>query len=139
MATLSGFAETVCANMNDVAIINIKKTAGVGSSDWSELMKVASNEQNSQMLQEQLRIIDPQLVICGGVFDLAKTIFCIDEKDIFMLTSGTQCFLWENRLFLEFVHPMWYSVDRNILFAYAQIVFSNVRAAYPELFAKSKE
>ena len=114
-------------NLLDVGIVNIKKTGGGGSSNYEEISDFA--EKCRDILCEEIEsIICPNLVICGGTFDYAKTIFHIEPNDIKALPSGAEYFIHNNIIYLSFVHPMWFSVNRNILFAYAKTVFLDVKA-----------
>ncbi len=52
----------------------------------------------------------------------------VKDEEIMTFPSGAQYFIRNDVLYLQFVHPMWFSVNRNILFAYAKIVFEDVRS-----------
>ena len=113
-------------NLLDVSIVNIKKTAGGGSSNYDEILSAAKSY--GHVIQEEIRIINPELIICGGTFDFAKMIYKVESAEIKSLPSGAQYFIVDNIIILQFVHPMWFSVNRNILFAYAKSVFSDVHS-----------
>ena len=113
-------------NILEVAIVNIKKTAGGGSSKHDEILE-AANEYGHVIREEIENCIKPQLVICGGTFDYAKNIFDVKKEDVQTLSSGAECFIKKDIVYLQFVHPMWFSVNRNILFAYAKTVFADIR------------
>lgn len=117
-------------NILEVAIVNIKKTAGGGSSSHDEILDAAT-KYGHVIRTEIEECIMPNLVICGGTFDYAKVIYQIKEHEIHTLPSGAQYFCKNNIIYLRFVHPVWFSVNRNILFAYAKTVFSEVRKLFP--------
>lgn len=119
--------ERLRKNLNKTAIVNIKKTAGGGSSKYEELIAVCHDPKKSELLKTQLKHTEPALVICGGTFELAKIIFNIQDTNIQFLPSGAKYFLNDNVVFLEFTHPAWFSVPQKILFAYAQSVFNDVK------------
>lgn len=110
-------------NVLSIGVINLKKTAGGGSSDWQEILTAA--ERNAALLKAQMEIMDAQLVICGGTFEFAKHVFGANKVQT--LPCGAHCFVQNGRLYLEFVHPSWYSVNRNILYAYAREVFADAK------------
>lgn len=118
-------------NILEVAIVNIKKTAGGGSSNYEEIFEAATKY--GHIIEKEIEeLILPQLVICGGTFDYAKMIFKVCGDEIKTFPSGAQFFFKNNILYLQFVHPMWFSVNRNILFAYAKNVFKDVRKLLDE-------
>ena len=110
-------------NILSIGVINLKKTAGGGSSNWQEIQAAA--ERNAVLLKAQMEIMDAQLVICGGTFAFAKQVFGADKVQT--LPCGAGCFVKDGRIYLEFVHPSWYSVNRNILYAYAREVFADAK------------
>lgn len=113
--------------MLETAIINLKKTHGGGQSNFDELKDAVENY--GKLTKEEIDIIDPHLIICGGTFDFAKQLFCSDDTDDFdvkLLPSGEHYFIVKKRVYLEFVHPCWFNVHRKILFAYAKSVFREI-------------
>lgn len=114
------------SNLGKIAVVNIKKSPGGAGSDYKEIEYYAQHTENASLLREQMAKIQPDLVICGGTFAFAHKIWG-DGSPMVSLSSGARCFTCGNMVFLEFVHPRWFSVNRNILFAYAKEVFSDVR------------
>ena len=113
-------------NLLEVGIVNIKKTAGGGSSSHKEILAAATTYGHI-IVQEIENYIMPNLVICGGTFDYAKVMYNVKKEDVSILPSGAQYFERNDTLYLQFVHPMWFNVNRKILFAYAKAVFADVR------------
>jgi len=124
----------VCSLNNSVLVIDLssrsnqRETPGSGSSDYEEVNKAAENPENADLIRKEMDILKPQLIICGGTFDFAKKIFRVISEEIHILSSCACYFINHNRVYLEFVHPMWFNVNRNILFAYAKEVFREVKA-----------
>lgn len=118
-------ASRLRANLLEISIINLKKTPGGGSSNSDDVL--AATIYGKELLKEEITIVDPQLIICGGTFHFAKILFNIDDTQVSLLPSGASYFIIDNRIYLEFVHPMWFNVDQKILFAYAKSVFSDVK------------
>ena len=118
--------ERLSKNILEVAIVNINKAFGGGSSDYENLKKIA--EDCKELLEEEIEdIIKPELVICGGTFEFAKIICGIKNSEVKVFGTGTEYFIHNNILYLQFVHPGWFSVNRKILFSYAKSVFAEVR------------
>ena len=111
-------------NLKNIAIVNLKKTGGGGSSNWEELREATLKCKD--FIVSELKEIPSDIVICGGTFDFAKMLFPLESKNQHILPSGATYFLVDNTVYLDFVHPMWYSVNRNILFAYAKEVFNDL-------------
>lgn len=55
------------------AVVNIKKSDGRRESDMSDILSYA--KQDSALLQEQINLIAPTLIISGGVFDCWEEIW----------------------------------------------------------------
>lgn len=131
------------------AVININKHGGGSSSEWTSI--AAAAEANRDLLIAQIRDIAPDLVVCGGTYSFAKhqifqagqagtysyrdgdTSKTYDVLEVGKLSCGAEFFVADNIVFLEFVHPAWFSVDRKILFAYFREVYHDVLAHFPEL------
>ena len=111
-------------NLKQTSIVNLKKTGGGGSSNWNEIK--AATEKCAEFITGELNTIPSNLVICGGTYEFAKILFPKEIKNEKMLPSGAWYFVADNKIYLNFPHPMWYSVNRNILFAYAKEVFKDL-------------
>lgn len=106
------------------AVININKGGGGSSSDWSAIAQAA--ERNKATLQKQFEEIKADLVICGGTFWFAEHVIYPDVETK-RLPCGARYLTVGTSIFVEFVHPAWFSVDRGILFAYFQAVYRDLR------------
>jgi len=95
------------------AVINLKKEAGSGNSNMDDIFYHVEYYK-VEWLQE-IDIIDPKIIVCGGTFDIISKILNID--DIMTCDSGARYFLKNKRVFLEFYHPA-YQVSDKMLFAY---------------------
>lgn len=120
-------AKKLQRNLLEAAVVNIKKTAGAGSSNAGELEDAVSSY-GHVICAEIEECIGPELVICGGTFEYAKKIFSPGKDSVKRLPSGAEYFEKKGIFYLQFVHPAWFSVSRNILFAYAKEVFADIRA-----------
>ena len=120
--------EKITENLHEIAAVNIKKTNGEGSSDYAEL-EDAVKQYGDLTLYEIEKIIQPKLVICCGTFELAQSLFqTVKQKTVQTetLSCGTEYFIEDGIYYLKFVHPAWYVVNNNILFAYAKVTFAEI-------------
>jgi len=91
--------------LKQIAVMNIKKSGGVSSSDYGEILTYA--EADKKELLKELEIIDPDIIVCGGTAD-----------DLNFLFDGTlkkqTCDNWyyynsflgdKERLIIDYYHP----------------------------------
>lgn len=117
-------------NLDDIAVVNIKKTNGKGSSDYQEL-EDAIRLYGDVTIKEIEELIQPRLVICCSkdVYYLIQNKINVETKinvEPKTLDCGTEYFVEKGIYYLKFVHPAWYSVNDNILFAYAKVAFAEI-------------
>ncbi|MCI7146030.1 MAG: hypothetical protein MR991_06290 [Clostridiales bacterium] len=106
------------------AMININKGGGESSSEDEELYRYG--EQNKELLKEQIKEISPDIVICGGTYGIARYAIFDEPKEIRM-KCGAYAFRYDGILFVQFVHPAWFSVGRNILYSYFKSVWDEAK------------
>ena len=90
-------------NIRDVAIVNIKKTAGGGSSNYDEILRAA--EKYGEITLKEIDLIAPNIVICGGTYDIAKQMCNVKADELCILPCGAEYFVRNGAVFLQFVHP----------------------------------
>lgn len=124
--------EEITENLHEIAAVNIKKTNGGSSSVYAEL-EDAVKQYGDLTLYEIEKIIQPKLVICCGTFELAQMLFNKDNDKNELenvqtntLPCGVEYFEEKGIYYLKFVHPAWYTVNHNILFAYAKVAFGEI-------------
>jgi hypothetical protein len=95
-----------------VAIVNLKKTAGGNASNNAEIRRYAL--QDKEFLQEQIALLRPDMVVCCGkgfVFPLAKEIFpdAAEAHEIGRLRQDSisrgRVFRGREAIWIDFVHP----------------------------------
>jgi len=92
-----------------IALVNVKKSGGVGSTEHNAFMRAlgASEKQQAvlaELVREELRIIDPDVVVMGlRLGKLRETLF----RDVNWTPSGysVDLCLWEGRVLIDFYHP----------------------------------
>ena len=104
------------------ATTNLKKSGGVGESNYNEILEHAISNKDEWM--EEVEILDPMIVICAGTFDIVKDIM---ETDGLIKTckSGAQYYIYKDRIYLDFVHPA-YQVSDKLMFAYFKETFRSL-------------
>ena len=84
----------------NIAVVDIKKSNGQTLSSYSDLHLFIKNDKNK--LKKEIDIIDPQIIICGNVFNLYKTIY--SNELIEKVKNSKKCFSHNNRLIVDFWH-----------------------------------
>lgn len=120
--------EKLIGNLEKIAIINLKKTWGKGTTDSNKLEKYLSNVEIRKILQKELSIVAPDVVICGSndVFDFACKIYAGEEKTINTKEGNElQFFKNDKTIFVKFYHPACRK-RRETVFDYAGDVFDTL-------------
>ena len=117
-------------NLNEVAFMNIKKTAGEGTSANAPLDIIVCDEEYSRLLRDEIDVIKkcgkPLIIICGGTFDYAKKIYRVNPNEVISMNCGTKYFIRNEIVFLSFVHPS-IRCGVEVSYAYAQSVFQEFK------------
>ena len=121
--------ENLRKNLTKIAVINLKKTWGGGSTKWKDLNSYLQNVGAKEVVQKQLDIIMPDIVICGSreVFDFAKQIFAAQEGTLPLSGGKTISYFEANqRIFLNFYHPACRK-SREFLYNFSAEVFRTLK------------
>lgn len=114
-------------NLRRTAILNLKKTWGGGSTSWNALKSYLESDVAKDVIQKQIKLIRPNIVICGGqqVFDFAKEIFGAEEQRLLAGARDILYFKSGGALFLNFYHPACRK-SREYLYNYCADVFQSL-------------
>lgn len=115
--------------LQKIAIVNLKKTWGGGTTSWDSINNYISNEEIKNILRQQVEIIKPDVVVCGSreVFDFARIIFGGNDKNIKTLKGNIlNHFKAENAIYVNFYHPSCRK-RREAVFDYAQDIFETLK------------
>lgn len=124
--------DNLLKSLRKIAVINLKKTFGGGSTDWNDLDKYL-NQDICDVLREELCIADPTVVLCGGrqVFDLVCRIHRAEKCPSFTaITPGgnkVEYIPAYNYIYVNFYHPACRK-SREKMFDYAADVFETIKA-----------
>lgn len=109
--------------INEIAVLNLKKSNGTSKSDAKDILKYANNDR--ELIIRELELIDPDIVICGGTYeyciaaDLLENLETIAELNIFkkqvVAKSG-------KRLVLDCYHPAYPAVSYDKIEEYFKAV-----------------
>ena len=115
-------------SLNKVAVVNLKKTWGRGTSSWNDINGYISNPEIKKVLNQEMEMLSPDVVLCGGreVFDLAIEVFGDGNLKPEVLTTqmGNKIDFIKNEgaTYIHFRHPS-SRKSRADQFEYAQDVF----------------
>ena len=88
------------ALLKGIAIIDVKKINNSNStSNNSIINKYAKNDK--ELLEEQNKIINPNIILCGATFSSYKIIF---ENSPEIKKISSKCFIHNDRLIIDFEH-----------------------------------
>lgn len=98
------------------AIVNLKKTPGGGSSNMENIQQIAFLDK--EFIEEELRIISPEIIVCGGIFDICRQLWDINE----MISERVyKTAIFKDIVWIDFVHPA-SRISQDILY-YALLYF----------------
>lgn len=101
--------ESLCCALRGIAIINLKKSWGTEQTDWKELKRyLVEDPRRKEILQHQIRVLKPTVVLCGGTFDLAQTLFpeAVEVKEVATADdTKMQYFEKDGIIFVDCYHP----------------------------------
>ena len=89
-----------------IAIVNIKKSKGVSLSNYQDLDAYVIHDQSR--LRKQIDLINPDIILCGKMFNYYKFIYSNDKFE--KIEETTKCFMHNDRLVIDF----WHFANRGI-------------------------
>ena len=81
------------------AIVNLKKLAGGHTPDPTQMLE--STKRDLALINEELDIIQPDIVVCCGTFDFIKDVI----SDLQPIGSDGRCYKHSNAIWIDFPHP----------------------------------
>ncbi len=90
--------------LRSIAFMNLKKSAGKGTSEYSTMIKVLENREEKKYILDEIKIIDPEIIILGLTW---KELSIELINDIEWTNSGYQILIgkWGKRKVINFYHP----------------------------------
>lgn len=96
----------------NIATTNLKKSGGSGESNHEVIKKDA--EDYKDLWTQEIQIIKPDVVICGGTFSIVQDVLGFDYSPC---GSGANVGKAMDVHFVDFYHPM-YRISPKVLYAY---------------------
>lgn len=120
--------------LSEIAIVNIKKVAGLSTTKTKILNEIIKNEKYNNLLRQEIDLIKPKIVICCGTFEQAKNLYHT-QSPMKQLNSGVEYFKHNNILFIDFIHPTQYGAAQKptMKYAFAKEVFGELSKRENEL------
>ncbi|ARF14911.1 hypothetical protein [Sporosarcina ureae] len=108
--------------LSSIAITNLKKSGGGGSSNMDEILLQA--EYAKELWMEEIELIHPDIGVCCGTFSVVKSVVgfqteVCDSGALYGDALGTR--------FVEFVHPM-YRISPKIMYAHFKETMQSCRS-----------
>jgi hypothetical protein len=115
-ASYAAAREHMGAGLRALGVTNLKKSGGPSSSRWSIIAKAANRTR--ELWMEELRVMDPDVVVCGGTFWHVGPRLCGDPSKA---PRGSRYGFWRElgrvRLVVEAAHPASWANGRELAYA----------------------
>ncbi len=98
-AEAEGSFEAACAAS---AIVNLKKQPGTSSSNLLEVEAAARAD--LCLIREELAIIEPEVIVCGGTFRIVKKVFP-EFQSIEPSDPDGKCYVVDETVWIDYCHP----------------------------------
>ena len=116
--------------LSRVALVNLKKTWGTEKTDPGALEAYALKQDISEILREELDVLDAKLVLCCSpdVYGIIKKVYGgkgteIEAPSKVIAEKFMKVTCIDEKYFVEFYHPQYYGVKDAVFGAYAEEVF----------------
>lgn len=91
--------------LSQICLVNIKKTAGESVVDWNKFEVYFKNPINLEMLNKQLDLYHPDVVVCGGTAWLLCQVKGWEYNKWLQTTRGIRYYRDRNTVYIDFCHP----------------------------------
>lgn len=122
MAILANKDKNMAEGLFDIAITNLKKSGGGGSSDMADILSYAKH--SSELWTKEIKLINPDIVVCCGTFSIVKEVLDLQTE---VCESGALYGDAFGTRFVEFVHPV-YRISPRIVYAYLKETMNSFRS-----------
>lgn len=96
---------TQTSMLEQICLVNIKKTAGGGIVNWEKFDAYFTNQENQLRLKKQLDFYSPNVVICGGTAWHLCQIKGWNYDEWSQTKRGVRYFKDDTTVYLDFCHP----------------------------------
>ena len=91
--------------LSQIALVNIKKTAGGGTVNWNNFDKYIKIPKNINFLREQLALYSPDVIICGKTAWYMSILKGWKDFDWKETQRGIRYIKENETVYIDFVHP----------------------------------
>jgi len=90
--------------LQGICVLNLKKSPGTHTTDNASLKAVANED--SELIEKQYTLYDPDITICGGTGDLFKEVVDHESSEWQKTTRGIRWYVRkEKKIVVAFAHP----------------------------------
>ncbi len=107
-------AERRKEELKSIAVINAKKAPGKAAAVYTEIK--AAVEQNAVLLNRQLRIIAPDIIICGGTKEHFCRIYGISNDQVNTTPNKIRYCTFDGIKVIFYYHPSYYGLSAKSMF-----------------------
>jgi hypothetical protein len=109
---LGGIEQDIAEGLSAIAVTNLKKCGGGGSSNYDEIKQYAARDKD--LWSKEVEIMKPDIVLCGGTFSIVCDLLGFE---VLQGPSGADYGKALRTVFVDFPHPM-YQISPKIYYAY---------------------
>ena len=118
-------APNICKGLKAIAVTNLKKIEGGGSSKQDEI--IISAKDDKDLWSEEIRIMAPDLVVCGGTYNFIKGLLKLSKQNIQAGSEyATHYFGGHKCLLLSMYHPA-YHISPTLHYAFFKDCIEELR------------
>lgn len=120
--------------LNNVGVINLKKSWGRKQTNGETLSEYVLRTDNIKILREQMNILSPQIILCcsPAVFELATQVyangvnFFYEEPSKTISGKNVEFAIMNDRVYVNFYHPQYYGKTDEVFSNYAVETFEHL-------------
>ena len=97
---------SVATPIQNIAVINIKKSEGVSESDYQDILSYAYDD--CVLIRKEIELVDPDIIICGATYDycVKAGLFDAPQEVAVLKDFGSRKVLrYGKRIILDCYHP----------------------------------
>lgn len=99
--SIHGYSETPdLSTINNIAVINLKKSNGKPNSDMEEIQQYA--EKDKELLVRQIKLCNPTIIVCGYVGDIVNELLLPGFKKV---RDCNWVYDYEGKTIIDYYHP----------------------------------
>jgi len=98
--------------LKEIAVVNVKKFPGKSVANLEQLQK--SYKQQKEILKEQIEVYKPDIIVCGGTFDIIKNDIIKGENDLQVIKEEPfSAYKQNKRIIIDAYHPAQHTITQE--------------------------